>query len=49
MLVDIPNASRPVRPKQKSENLADEVGIYLAITHIHVTFGTSAVTLPLDA
>lgn len=49
MLPDIVDASRTVRPEQKSEYLTDKIGIYSAISYVIGTFGAGVVALTLDA
>lgn len=49
MLSDIADASRAVGLEQESEYLPDEIGIYLALGHILMTFGTSMEIMTSDA
>jgi len=49
MLSDIADASRAVGLEQESEYLPDEIGIYLALGHVLMTFGTSMEIMTSDA
>lgn len=48
MLSDVADARRPVRTEQKGENLSDEIGVCLALSHIFAAFSTRTKTMLVD-
>lgn len=49
MLTDVADTSWTIRSENKGEYLSYEIGIYLTLSYILVTFGTRMEILTLDA